>query len=317
MRAVVMERFGGPEVLTIREMPDPVPVPGQALVAVEYAGITFVETQVRAGRGPAAKQRPPLPRVPGNGVGGRIVAVGSPADRKLVGTTVVTTTGGTGGYAELAVARAEDVLPVPPGMALRDAVALLADGRTAVLLHRQARIRPGEWVLVEAAAGGVGSLLVQLAAGSDAKVIGATRGTGKRALVTALGAVAHVDYAQAGWERAVIEITGGAGVDLVFDGVGGPIGEQGLSAVRAGGRARIYGMAGGEWTRADERVTVIPQGPAPSPAEIRALAGEALAHAVAGRLRPIIGQTYPLAEAAEAHRAIEARMTTGKTLLIT
>ncbi|WP_017596037.1 zinc-binding dehydrogenase [Nocardiopsis potens] len=316
MRAVVMERFGGPEVLAVRELPDPVPEPGQVLVAVECAGITFVETQVRAGRGPAGKRSEPGPRVLGNGVGGEVVAVGSSADRELLGTTVVTTTGGTGGYAELAVARACDAIPVPEGVPLQDAVALLADGRTAVLLHRRAQVGPGEWVLVEAAGGGVGSLLVQLAAGSGAKVIGAARGSAKRELVTSLGAVAYVDYARAGWERTVVEITEGAGVDVLFDGVGGRIGTCGLSAVRAGGRVSIYGMASGEWTRPNGQVTVIADDGAPSPSEIRALAEEALAQAAAGRLRPVIGQTYRLAEAAEAHRAIEARATTGKTVLV-
>ncbi|MDR8413576.1 zinc-binding dehydrogenase [Nonomuraea sp. 3-1Str] len=314
MRAVVMDRFGGPEVLRIREVEDPVSGPGQVLVAVDYAGITYVETQVRAGRGPAAHQRPPLPRIPGNGVGGRVSAVGLGADAALVGRTVVTTTGGTGGYAELAVARAEDLVPVPAQVALRDAVALLADGRTAVLLHRQAEVRPGEWVLVEAAAGGVGSLLVQLAAASGAKVVGAARGPGKEALVTSLGALAYVDYSRPGWEREVAEMSGG--VDLVFDGVGGVVGAQGMRAVRPGGRARVYGMASGSWTEPEAHVTLVPDGGVPTPAQIRALAEEALAHAAAGRLRPIIGQTYPLSEAAQAHRAIEARATIGKTLLV-
>ncbi|WP_067170034.1 zinc-binding dehydrogenase [Microtetraspora niveoalba] len=314
MHAVVMDRFGGPEVLRIREVEDPVPGPGQVLVAVDYAGITYVETQVRAGRGPAAHQRPPLPRIPGNGVGGRVSAVGPGADAALVGQTVVTTTGGTGGYAELAVARAEDLVPVPAEVTLRDAVALLADGRTAVLLHRQAEVRPGEWVLVEAAAGGVGSLLVQLAAASGAKVVGAARGPGKEELVTSLGALAYVDYSKPGWEREVTEMSGG--VDLVFDGVGGVVGAQGMRAVRPGGRASVYGMASGSWTKPAPHVTVVPDGGVPAPAEIRALAEEALAHAAAGRLRPVVGQTYPLSEAAEAHRAIEARATIGKTLLI-
>ncbi|MFF4778688.1 zinc-binding dehydrogenase [Microtetraspora fusca] len=314
MHAVVMDRFGGPEVLRIREVEDPVPGPGQVLVAVDYAGITYVETQVRAGRGPAAHQRPPLPRIPGNGVGGRVSAVGPGADAALVGQTVVTTTGGTGGYAELAVARAQDLVPVPAEVTLRDAVALLADGRTAVLLHRQAEVRPGEWVLVEAAAGGVGSLLVQLAAASGAKVVGAARGPGKEALVTSLGALAYVDYSTPGWEREVAEMSGG--VDLVFDGVGGIVGAQGMRAVRPGGRASVYGMASGSWTEPATHVTVVPDGGVPAPAEIRALAEEALAHAAAGRLRPVVGQTYPLSEAAEAHRAIEARATIGKTLLI-
>ncbi|MGS2616133.1 zinc-binding dehydrogenase [Micromonospora sp. LZ34] len=316
VRAVVMERFGGPEVLQVRQVEDPTPGAGQVLVAVEYANITFVETQVRAGAGPAARQRPPLPRVPGNGVGGRVRAVGAGVDSTLVGTTVETTTGGTGGYAELALARAQDVIAVPDGVMLRDAVALLADGRTAVLLHRQAQVRPGEWVLVEAAGGGVGSLLVQLAVAAGAEVIGAARGTAKGELVTSLGAVAYIDYSRPGWERQVVEVTGGTGVDLVFDGVGGQIGAQGMAAIRPGGRASIYGMASGSWTEPDDRVTVVPDRGAPSADEVRALGEEALALAAAGRLRPIVGQTYPLVEAAQAHRAIEARATTGKTLLI-
>lgn len=314
MQAVVIEEFGGPDVLRLREVPDPVPGPGEVLVEVAYAGITFVETQVRAGRGPAG--RPALPRVPGNGVGGRVVAGGPGVDPGLVGATVVTTTGGTGGYAELAVARAEDVLPVPEGLALPEAVALLADGRTAVLLHRQAAPQPGEWVLVEAAAGGVGSLLVQLATAAGARVIGVARGAGKAALVTSLGAEVAVDYAQPGWEREVVAATGGRGVDLVYDGVGGEVGAQGMAAVRPGGRAHIYGMASGSWTEPAPGVQVVPSGGAPTPAEIRALAAEALAAAATGRLRPVVGQTFPLAEAARAHRAIEARATTGKTLLV-
>lgn len=309
-----MEEFGRPDVLRLREVPDPVPGPGEVLVEVAYAGITFVETQVRAGRGPG--KRPPLPRVPGNGVGGRVVAGGPGVDPGLVGTTVVTTTGGTGGYAELAVARAEDVLPVPEGLALPEAVALLADGRTAVLLHRQAAPQPGEWVLVEAAAGGVGSLLVQLATAAGARVIGAARGAGKAALVTSLGAEVAVDYAQPGWEREVVAATGGRGVDLVYDGVGGEVGAQGMAAVRPGGRAHIYGMASGGWTEPAPGVHVVPSGGAPTPAEIRGLAAEALAAAASGRLRPVVGQTFPLAEAAQAHRAIEGRVTTGKTLLV-
>ncbi|MBE3015582.1 zinc-binding dehydrogenase [Microbispora sp. NEAU-D428] len=316
MRAIVMERFGGPEVLRLQQVDDPAPGPGQVLVAVEYAGVTFVETQVRAGLGPGAMRRPSLPRIPGNGVGGRVVALGREADPGLLGATVVTTTGGTGGYAELAVAHAGDAVPVPAGVPLHDAVALLADGRTAVMLHRRAEVKPGEWVLVEAAGGGVGTLLVQLATESGAKVIGAARGTAKGELVTSLGAVAYVDYSRPGWERDVIEATGGAGVDLAFDGVGGQIGAQGLAAVRSGGRVSVYGMASGSFTEPGERVTLVPSGGVPSAAEIRALTEEALAHAAAGRLRPIVGQTYPLARADEAHQAIEARETIGKTLLI-
>lgn len=315
VRAVVMDRFGGPDVLTVRELANPVPGPGQVLVAVEYAGITFVETQVRAGRGPAQHNLPALPRVPGNGVGGRVVALGPDVDQALAEALVVTTTGGAGGYAELAVADAADLILVPPAVELPDAVALLADGRTALLLHNQADVHPGESVLVEAAGGGLGSLLVQLATAAGATVIGAARGDTKRELVLSLGAASYVDYARPGWAREVIEVTGGTGVDLIHDGIGGEIGAQALTALRPGGRLSSHGMASGSWTEPPADVTVI-AGAAPTPAQLRTLAAQALAHAAAGRLRPIIGQTFPLAEAAAAHQAIENRATLGKTLLI-
>ncbi|MFG1966720.1 zinc-binding dehydrogenase [Nonomuraea sp. NPDC049028] len=320
MRAVVMEEFGGPEVLRIRQVEDPLPGPGQVLVAVAYASITFVETQVRSGDGPFG--RPALPRIPGNGVGGRIVATGPDVDPALMGTVVVTTTGGEGGYAELALARAQDAVPVPAGLELKDAVALLADGRTALLLHRQAEIKPADRILVEAAGGGVGSLLVQLAAAADAHVIGAARGAGKAELVTSLGAASYVDYSRPDWLDRVMEATGGVGLDLVFDGVGGRIGTEAIGALREGGRVSIYGMASGADAELDEgrlrarSIGVIGRTAAPSPAQMRALIVDALNLAADGRLRPVIGQTFPLESAAAAHRAIESRTTTGKTLLI-
>ncbi|GAA0936237.1 zinc-binding dehydrogenase [Nonomuraea longicatena] len=320
MRAVVMEEFGGPEVLRTRQVEDPVPGPGQVLVSVAYASITFVETQVRSGRGPFG--RPALPRTPGNGVGGRVIAVGPDVDPALTGTVVVTTTGGVGGYAELAVARAQDAVPVPAGLELKDAVALLADGRTALLLHRQAGIEPAERVLVEAAGGGVGSLLVQLAASAGAQVIGAAGGAGKAELVTSLGAASYVDYSRSGWLDRVREVTGGAGPDLVYDGVGGRIGTEAVGALRDGGRVSVYGMASGADAELDEgelrarSISVIGLNAAPSPAEARALVADALNLAADGKLRPIIGQTFPLEAAAAAHLAIESRTTTGKTLLI-
>ncbi|NIH83506.1 zinc-binding dehydrogenase [Amycolatopsis granulosa] len=319
MRAVVMEEFGGPEVLRIREVPDPEPQPGQVVVAVAYASITFVETQVRSGRGPFS--RPGLPRVPGNGVGGRVVAVGSGVDPVLVGTIVVTTTGGEGGYAELATARAQDLVPVPEGVALGDAVALLADGRTALWLYRQANVHRDEHVLVEAAAGGVGSLLVQLASADGARVIGAARGAWKAEPVMGLGAAAVVDYSRPGWLDRVRAVTGGRGLDLVFDGVGGAVGTQAVRALRDGGRVSVYGMASGTDAEHDpaelraRSIEVIGLTSAPSPAEARALIADALDMNAAGTLRPLIGQTFRLDQAAAAQRAIEARTTLGKTLL--
>lgn len=315
-----MEKFGGPEVLEWRQIDDPLPGAGQVLVSVEYASITFVETQVRAGAGPFRK--PTLPRIPGNGVGGPIVAVGDGVDPVLVGTLVVTPTGGEGGYAELALAQAADVVPVPAGLGLKDAVALVADGRTALLLLGKAHVATAEYVLVEAAGGGLGALLVQLATRAGAHVIGAARGTRKADLVMSLGAETYVDYALPDWLDRVADATGGQGLDLVFDGVGGRIGQEAIRALRPGGRACVYGVASGAVTDLDDHVVkersiqVIGFGGPPTPVENRALIAEALDLAAAGELRPHVGQIFPLSQAAAAHAAIEARATSGKTLLV-
>ncbi|WP_168215478.1 alcohol dehydrogenase catalytic domain-containing protein, partial [Micromonospora sp. MH33] len=151
MRAVWLREFGGPEVLVPGPAPDPVPGPGQVLVEVAHANITFVETMFRAtGFGPFAAS---LPVIPGNGVGGTITGVGPGVDPALVGRRVVSATGGSGGYAERVVVDQGAPIPVPDGLPLDAAVALLADGRTALMLARAAALRPGERVLVEAAAG--------------------------------------------------------------------------------------------------------------------------------------------------------------------
>ncbi|MFI6539454.1 zinc-binding dehydrogenase [Nonomuraea sp. NPDC050547] len=302
MKAIVLREYGGPDRLTEEEVPDPVPGPGEVLVEVAAAGVTFVETQVRAGRGP---RRVELPAVLGNGVAGRALT-GEPAGRR-----VVTTLGGTGGYAELAVAQAGQLIPVPDGLSAEEAVTLLADGRTAMGLFTAAAPRPGEWVLVEAAGGGVGSLLVQLAAAAGARVIGAASSAGKRALAEELGAELTVDYTDPGWTgrvRAAVP----DGLDVVFDGVGGEIGAAAQALLRDGGRISAYGMAGGPMTVPEARLTAVTF---PS-TDLRELARLAMAEAAAGRLRPVIGRRLPLARAADAHAAMEARTVTGKTLLL-
>lgn len=176
MIAVWMDEVGGPEVLVARETPDPVPGPGEVLVDVAVASITFVETQVRGGRGPF-RASPPV--VPGNGVGGVVRSVGAAGDPGLVGRRVVTTTGGSGGYASLVAVPADGLVAVPDGLGLDVATALLADGRTATLVARTVAARPGERVLVLAAAGGVGSLLVQMVGAAGATVVGSAGGPDK------------------------------------------------------------------------------------------------------------------------------------------
>ncbi|MGW2151486.1 zinc-binding dehydrogenase [Nonomuraea bangladeshensis] len=307
MRAVVLRRYGGPEELVAEEVPDPVAGPGQVLVRVAVAGVTFVETQVRADRGP---RRAELPAVLGNGVAGTVLAVGEGVDPALTGTLVVTTLGGQGGYAELAVAGAADLIPVPEGLSPEHAVALLADGRTALGLARAAAPEPGEWVLVEAAGGGVGSLLVQLASAAGARVVAAAGSAAKRELAASLGAELTVDYRRPGWAGEVRAATGG--LDLVFDGVGGDIGAAAQGLLKDGGRISVYGMAGGPMTTPDPRVKAV----AWPDTDLRELSRAALAEAAAGRLRPVIGAVVPLESAASAHAAIEARTVVGKTLLV-
>jgi NADPH2:quinone reductase len=305
MRAVVLTEFGPPENLVPSDVAEPVPAPDQALIDVQVASITFVETQIRAGRAPNPAMLPQLPAILGNGVGG--------TDR--TGQRLVAATGGTGGYAERAVASDPWPLPVPDGVDLMDAVALLADGRTALALVEAAAVRPGETVLVEAAAGGVGSLLVQLARNAGARVIGAAGGARKTAVAADLGADAVVDYSAADWASGV------GAADVVFDGVGGEIGRASFGLVSPGGRFISYGLSSGAFTVVDEaeaarrEITVI-RGVRVTPEQSRELSAKALAEAAAGRLRPLIGQTFPLERAADAHAAIESRQTIGKTLLI-
>jgi NADPH2:quinone reductase len=216
---------------------------------------------------------------------------------------------------------ADGLIPVPPELTLRDAAALLADGRTAVGLLDRAAIEPGATVLVEAAAGGVGSLLVQLAKRAGAVVIAAAGGEHKLEVPRSLGADVAVDYGRGGWTEHVTAALDGASVDVVFDGVGGSIGRDAFGLLGPGGRLCTFGMASGtfaavsEQELADRGVTQV-RGARSTPIELSGLTARALAGAAAGDLRPVIGQQVPLARAGDAHRAIENRATIGKTLLV-
>lgn len=319
MRAVVLNKFGLPEQLVIAELPDPVAGPGQVVIAVEAASITFVETQLRSGRPPHPSMAPALPAVLGNGVGGVIAAVGEDVDDRLIGREVVSTTGGSGGYAERVAVNADDLITVPPGVSLQDAVALLADGRTAMALMDAASVQAGETVLVEAAAGGVGSLLVQLARNAGAIVVAAAGGPRKLELAAELGARFAFDYNQPDWPELARAAAGL--VDVAFDGVGGKIGTAAFGLLRDGGRCCAYGMASGEFAwvsdeaAASRNVTIL-RGVPVTPERMRELTRRALDAAAAGTLGPVIGQTFELADAADAHAAMESRSTVGKTLLL-
>jgi NADPH:quinone reductase len=316
MRAVWWRESGPPSVLVPGTAPDPEPGSDQVLVRVEAAAISFVETQIRAGRAPRPFLTPPA--ILGNGVGGTVVAVGPGGDESRLGQRVVATLGGSGGYAELAVAALGELVPVPAELGLKEATALLAGGRTAVGLHRAAAPRAGETVLVEAAAGGVGSSLVQLAQRAGARVIGAAAGPTKTALVRSLGVDTVIDYAEPDWPDA-LKSAAPDGLDLAYDGVGGPIGATVLAAVRPGGRFVVHGAASGAMTDTSDAPGVAVAGAEQLRhlgAQTWELTAAALAEAVAGRLTAVLGPTFPLERAADAHAAIEARATVGRVLLL-
>jgi NADPH2:quinone reductase len=228
---------------------------------------------------------------------------------------VISSLGGTGGYAQQVAVSAQAVIELPGELAVRDGLAVLADGRTALAAVRSISLHRGETALVLAAGGGVGSLLVQLAKHAGARVIAAAGSDRKLALARSLGADLAVDYTEDGWADGV------GSVDVVFDGVGGAIGRAAFAQLRPGGRVSVIGMASGAFSDIPEVdreardvsiVRGVPQGPEAS----RALVREALGMLATGQLRPTIGQTLDLRDASEAHRAIEARETLGKTLLI-
>ncbi|RAY16689.1 NADPH:quinone reductase [Actinomadura craniellae] len=326
MRVIRVERFGGPEVLVAVDAPEPVAEDGQVMIEVAAVDVIFVETSIRGGWGEEFFDvRPPY--VPGGAVAGTVVSAGAGVEAGWVGRRVAARVGvkdgAGGGYAERVAVPAGRLAEVPEGLGLAEAAALLHDGPTALALLEQNGIRPGERVLILAAGGGMGVLLVQLARAAGARVVAAARGGAKLELARKLGADVAVDYTGPGWAGRVVEATGGAGPDLVLDGAGGRIGREAFEITAPGGRFSAHGAPGGGFTEIDpaeagrrgitvrgiQHVQLVP-------AERDRLIGRALAEAAAGRLTPVIGRTFPLERAADAHAAIESRAVVGKTLLL-
>ncbi|KIH97164.1 hypothetical protein LP52_20820 [Streptomonospora alba] len=321
MRAVRTRRFGGPEVLETVEVPEPLPGPGEVVVDVEAADVLFVETQIRSGwnRDVWGIEHP---WTPGDGIAGRVARIGPGVDRTWVGRRVVATTGGSGAYAERAVAAEESLAPVPDGLSSPEAAALVHDGRTARMLLEGIGAAKGERVLVTAAAGGLGLVLVQMARTAGAEIVGAARGVSKLDLVRDMGADGAVDYSRARWTDRVLRAFGGQGPDAVYDGAGGRIGAEAFAITGEGGRFSAHGAPSGgfaEFTAEEaERRGITLRGiehVQPGPAESARLIGEVLADAAAGRLRSPIGAVFPLERAAEAHAVLESRAVLGKVLL--
>jgi NADPH:quinone reductase len=325
MHAIRLHAFGPPENLRYERVDDPRPGPGQARIAVAAAGVHLIDTVLREGRPMGPLALPDLPTIPGREVAGTVDAVGPEVDERWLGRRVVAHLGpASGGYAELAVREAEALHALPDGLADDAAVAMIGTGRTALAILEVARPTADDVVLVTAAAGGLGSLLVQAARNAGATVVGVAGGPAKVDRVRQLGADVAVDYAAAGWSDAVRAALDGRDVTVALDGVGGAIGRGALELLGVGGRLILFGAASGEqielsvgdlYSRGLTVSAAIGARIAQRPGGLRALEEQALAAAADGRLLPLV-QRFALAQAAAAHTAIQARGTVGKTVLV-
>ncbi|MBE1488741.1 zinc-binding dehydrogenase [Plantactinospora soyae] len=320
MRVIEVARFGGPEVLVPGEAADPVAGAGEVVVAVEVADVLWLETMVRGGHGGEVFPVQP-PYRPGVGVAGTVAAVGPGVDPGWVGRRVVAATGYQNGYVERAVVSADGLVAVPDGVDLRNAAAVLHDGLTALALADIVKITAGDRVLVTAAGGGLGAILVQLASAAGATVVAAARGAAKLDRIGELGADVLVDYSTPDWTDRVWDATGG--LDVVLDGAGGDYGRAAFDLVRAGGRFSAHGTPAGAFATVDPDVAKARDISATGieavqlrPEQARGYLVRALDEVAAGRITPLIGQTFPLERAADAHAAIENRTAVGKTLLL-
>ncbi len=328
MNAVRLHAFGPAENLTYERTARPTPAAGQVGIAVAAAGVHLLDTSLRRGvEGPPAPL-PELPTVPGREVAGTVDALGPGTDPAWLGRDVVVHLGfGPGGYAEYAVADAHRLHPVPDGLDPAQAVAMIGTGRTTLGILQFTDLGPGSVALVPAAAGGIGTLLVQYAKNAGATVIALAGGPAKAARAAANGADLALDHTDPAWPEAVRAHHPG-GATVLFDSVGGDTARTALGLLAPGAQHLVFGWSGGPLDLTDtERADLTARGittqgvlgpvmlqRADGDDPLRLLETRALAEAAAGRLRPALTR-YPLAEAATAHRDLENRATTGKVVL--
>ncbi|BBC34303.1 Oxidoreductase [Streptomyces graminofaciens] len=321
MHAIRLHTFGPAENLAYEQVEDPRPGPGQVRVAVAAAGVHLLDTALREGhQGPGPTPR--LPTVPGREVAGVVDALGEGTPDGWLGKRVVAHLGfAPGGYAELAVTDAARLHEIPDNLDFAEAVAMIGTGRTVMGILQFAEPGPADVVVIPAAAGGIGTLLVQYARNAGATVVGLAGGPEKTARVAANGADLAVDYADPAWPEKLAPYRGK--VTVVYDGVGGTAARESVALLAPGGKHLVFGWSaagiqGGE-PYVVEGVSESVLGEemrrrAGGPDPIRTLELRALAEAAAGRLTPAVHR-FPLAEAATAHRALENRGTTGKVVL--
>lgn len=323
MKAVRFHETGRPEVLVHEEVPDPTPRPGEVLIKIEAVGLNFADVMRR--RGDPYPEASPSPFILGGEVAGTIADLGAGVSGIEVGTPVLAVPG-AGGYAQFICVPAAMVVPIPPGLDAVQAAAIVGHGLTAALsLRKAARLAPGESVLIEGAAGGVGSFAIQLAKLYGAgKVIAAASTPEKRLIAQRLGADASVDYTLPGWAETVRSLTGGRGVDVVLETTGGETTAQALDAMAPFGRMVFLGQASGKSAQVDPWDLTVPNRTVTGfyigaflafPDVIQATLGEIIGFILTGKLSLQVGHVLPLSQAAEAHRLLEGRKTTGKVVL--
>ncbi|HEX3550227.1 MAG TPA: quinone oxidoreductase [Candidatus Elarobacter sp.] len=323
MKAIRVDRTGGPEVLQLADVPTPSPGAGEALVRHTVSGINYIDVYVRTGL-----YKMPLPLIDGREGAGVVEAVGEGVTAVKPGDRVAyPATPRLGGYAEYNAVPVDELVPIPDGVEDQDACAIMLQGMTAhYLAYDTFPLRPGHVALVHAAAGGVGSTLVQLAKARGATVI-ATVGTEEKAqLVRGFGADHVIVYADQDFAEATRAIVGPHGVDVAYDSVGKDTWERSLSLLKPRGMLVIFGNSSGPTPPIEPQLlasagSVFMTRPTlvhyiRTREEMLGRARDLFDAILGGKLHVRVGATYPLANAADAHRDLESRKTTGKLLLI-
>ncbi|MFG2298305.1 zinc-binding dehydrogenase [Streptomyces sp. NPDC048603] len=332
MHAVRLHAFGPAENLVHEKAEDPVPGPGQVRIAVAAAGVHLLDTALREGHRGPLPALPELPTIPGREVAGTVESVGEGTDPGWLGKRVVAHLGtAPGGYAEFTVTEAARLHEIPAGLDAAAAVAMIGTGRTTMGILQFVVLGPESVVLVPAAAGGIGTLLVQYARNAGATVVGLAGGPVKAAAVAANGADLSVDYNLPDWPERVRAFLGERRATVVFDSVGGDPGRSAVDLLGPGGQHLVFGWSsggmheGGPLTFTEEELAArgitseavlgpAMLGRAGGDNPVRVLETRALAEAAASRLVPAVHR-FPLSEAAAAHRALERRGTMGKVVL--
>ena len=323
MRRVVCREFGPPERLVLEEAPNPEPGPGEVLIRVRAAGVSFVDGLIVAG---LYQVKPPLPFTPGLVVAGEVAAAGADVPGLPAGSRVAGCWMGLGGYATHRVLPAEAVVPLPAAVSFEVAATAVDSYATMLFaLTRRTSVRPGEWVVVLGAGGGVGLAAVDVASSLGARVIAAASSQAKRAASAAAGAQVTIDYQTEDLKARVREITG-TGASLVVDPVGDRYAEPALRSLRAGGRYLVVGFAGGSIPRlplnrillGNRTVIGVDWGAwaGQDPAGNQALIADLLQRTAAGVLHPVAPRAYPLERAAEALSELAGRRVAGKLALL-